>query len=71
MDLEEEFIKRKTRILEVLDATEENWKDYQWQLTHRITDVETLSKIIFLSETEKCALKRWRKNSDGRFLPII
>ncbi|HBE85079.1 MAG TPA: lysine 2,3-aminomutase, partial [Lachnoclostridium sp.] len=29
MDLEEEFMKRKTRILEVLDATEENWNDYQ------------------------------------------
>ncbi|SET74246.1 glutamate 2,3-aminomutase [Lacrimispora sphenoides] len=61
MDLEEEFIKRKTRILEVLDATEENWKDYQWQLTHRITDVETLSKIIFLSETEKMRIKKVEK----------
>ncbi|MDR7812429.1 glutamate 2,3-aminomutase [Lacrimispora sp.] len=61
MDLEEEFIKRKTRILEVLDATEENWNDYQWQLTHRITDVETLSKIIFLSETEKMRIKKVEK----------
>lgn len=61
IDLEEEFIKRKTRILEVLDATEENWNDYQWQLTHRITDVETLSKIIFLSETEKMRIKKVEK----------
>ncbi|SEU30393.1 glutamate 2,3-aminomutase [Lacrimispora sphenoides] len=61
MDLEKEFIKRKTRILEVLDATEENWNDYQWQLTHRITDVETLSKIIFLSETEKMRIKKVEK----------
>lgn len=61
MDLEEEFIKRKTRILEVLDATEENWNDYHWQLTHRITDVETLSKIIFLSETEKMRIKKVEK----------
>lgn len=61
MDLEEEFIKRKTRILEVLDATEENWNDYRWQLTHRITDVETLSKIIFLSETEKMRIKKVEK----------
>ncbi|WP_312425908.1 glutamate 2,3-aminomutase [Lacrimispora sp.] len=61
MDLEEEFVKRKTRILEILDATEENWNDYQWQLTHRITDVETLSKIIFLSETEKMRIKKVEK----------
>ncbi len=61
MDLEEEFIKRKTKILEVLDATEENWNDYQWQLTHRITDVETLSKIISLSEKEKMRIKKVEK----------
>ncbi len=61
MDLEEEFIKRKSKILEVLDATEENWNDYQWQLTHRITDVETLSKIICLSETEKIRIKKVEK----------
>ncbi|PJJ28140.1 glutamate 2,3-aminomutase [Lacrimispora celerecrescens] len=61
MDLEEEFMKRKTRILEVLDATEENWNDYQWQLTHRVTDVETLSKIISLSETEKMRIKKVEK----------
>ncbi len=58
MDLEKEFIKRKTKILEVLDATEENWNDYQWQLTHKITDVETLSKIIVLSEKEKMRIKK-------------
>ncbi len=61
MDLEAEFIKRKNKILEVLDATEENWNDYQWQLTHRITDVETLSKIIFLSEAEKMRIKKVEK----------
>ncbi|MDR1770925.1 MAG: glutamate 2,3-aminomutase [Hungatella sp.] len=61
MDLEKEFIKRKTKILEVLDATEENWNDYQWQLTHKITDVETLSKIIVLSETEKMRIKKVEK----------
>ncbi|MDR1549021.1 MAG: glutamate 2,3-aminomutase [Hungatella sp.] len=61
MDLEKEFIKRKTKILELLDATEENWNDYQWQLTHKITDVETLSKIIVLSETEKMRIKKVEK----------
>lgn len=61
MDLEKEFIKRKTKILEVLDATEENWNDYQWQLTHKITDVETLSKIIVLSEKEKMRIKKVEK----------
>ncbi|HBE84511.1 MAG TPA: lysine 2,3-aminomutase, partial [Lachnoclostridium sp.] len=33
----------------------------QWQLTHRVTDVETLSKIISLSETEKMRIKKVEK----------
>lgn len=30
-----------------------NWDDWKWQLTHRITTVEKLSKVINLSESEK------------------
>lgn len=57
IDLEAEFVKRKSKILQVLKATEENWNDYQWQLANRIKDVETLSKIIFISDTEKKHIK--------------
>ncbi|MDD2401288.1 MAG: glutamate 2,3-aminomutase [Clostridia bacterium] len=44
---------RKKRVLAVLGGTEENWNDYKWQLTHRISDTKTLSKIININENEK------------------
>ena len=49
----EESIKyRKRKILEVLNAKEEDWDDYKWQLSNRITDVDMLSKILSLTEKE-------------------
>lgn len=49
----EESIKhRKRKILEVLNAKEEDWDDYKWQLSNRITDVDILSKILSLTEKE-------------------
>ncbi|HHV46496.1 MAG TPA: lysine 2,3-aminomutase [Tissierellia bacterium] len=35
------------------DVTEEQWNDWQWQVRNRITDVDTLGKIINLTEQEK------------------
>ncbi|MEY8353117.1 glutamate 2,3-aminomutase [Lachnospiraceae bacterium 54-53] len=61
MDMGETFEKRKNKILDVLGATEENWNDYKWQLSRRITDAETLSKIINLSEKEKERIKEVEK----------
>ncbi len=61
LDQEEEILKRKNRILDVLNATEEDWDDYQWQLDHRITDAETLSKVIRLSDKEKKQIERVEK----------
>ena len=58
MDMEEEFVKRKNK---VLNATEENWNDYHWQLTHKISDINTLSEIIPLNETEKMRIKKVEK----------
>ncbi len=51
--LEDSFKRIKGKILELFNATEEDWNDYKWQLKNRIKDVETLSKIIKLSEEEK------------------
>lgn len=49
----EESIKyRKRKILEVLNAKAEDWDDYKWQLSNRITDVDMLSKILNLTEKE-------------------
>ena len=35
------------------DVTEDQWNDWRWQVRNRITDVDTLSKIINLTEDER------------------
>jgi len=55
----------KTRILKVLNGTEEDWNNYHWQLKNAIRDVVTLSKIISVSKQEAkdiehtASLYRW------------
>lgn len=53
MKLQETYQKQKERILEVLGGTEKDWENYDWQHKNRISDVETLSKIINLTERER------------------
>ncbi|OWZ83428.1 glutamate 2,3-aminomutase [Natranaerobius trueperi] len=48
-----ELARRKERILELLNGDEQDWKDWKWQLQNRINDVNTLAKILNLSEEEK------------------
>ncbi len=49
----EQFEVSKKILLKHFNATEEDWNDYKWQLTHRIVDIETLGKIINLTDKEK------------------
>lgn len=35
------------------DVTVEEWNDWRWQVRNRITDVETLSKVINITDKEK------------------
>jgi glutamate 2,3-aminomutase len=53
LELADKINESKRRILDVLGGSEEDWSNYKWQLTNRISDAETLSKIINLSEVEK------------------
>lgn len=43
----------KERIKKIYNCTEEQWNDWKWQMNNRITKVETLSKIINLTEEEQ------------------
>ncbi|MGL5346187.1 MAG: glutamate 2,3-aminomutase [Peptostreptococcaceae bacterium] len=52
IEKEEEINRRKQRILDVLGGTEEQWNDYKWQLSNRISDVDTLSNILKLTDKE-------------------
>ena len=35
------------------DVSQEDWNDWQWQMRNNIKDVETLAKVVPLSEKEK------------------
>lgn len=48
---------KKEKILSVFNATEENWNDYKWQFNNRISDLETLLKIVPLDEEDINAIK--------------
>lgn len=51
--LQEEKIKqKKERILSLLSASEEDWKDWRWQIKNKIGNVELLSNIIKLEAHE-------------------
>lgn len=43
---------QKIQILELLDATEQEWSDWHWQMNHRISQAKLLSDLISLSEYE-------------------
>jgi lysine 2,3-aminomutase len=36
----------------------QEWNNWQWQLSHRITDLKALSRIVALSEEERMAMSR-------------
>lgn len=40
------------------DVTPEQWSDWHWQLQNRITDVETLKKVVNLTEDEEDGIRR-------------
>ncbi len=45
-------LEKKEKMLKMFNATEEDWKSWQWQLKSRISDVDVLKEIIRLSEKE-------------------
>lgn len=56
LDLTEQYHQNRDRILKVLGGTMENWSDWRWHMQNVIKDLETLSKIIELSEEEKAKI---------------
>lgn len=49
---EGKILDTKNRILSLLNASEDDWNDWKWQVKSRISSVELLAKIIKLSEAE-------------------
>lgn len=55
---EEKIKQRKEKILSLLKASEEEWKDWRWQIKNKISDVELLSQIIKLEPHELEGIKK-------------
>lgn len=55
---QDKILIQKAKILDLLGGTEEDWNNWHWQMANRITDVETLSKILFLNDEEKEQMDR-------------
>lgn len=51
--LANQYRKQKDKIREVLGASEADWRDWKWQLSNRISDVETLENIFPLTQKQK------------------
>lgn len=49
----DEYERERRRILDSLQAGENDWNDWRWQLRHRVSDVETLSRYVELSKEER------------------
>jgi len=58
LKLEKEYAKAKKRILKVLGGTEKDWQNHKWHLKNRIEDVETLGKIIRLTQREMREIRK-------------
>lgn len=51
-DLQGTIQANKQRLLTLLNATEDDWQDWKWQMANRINDAETLAKFLQLDHKE-------------------
>jgi glutamate 2,3-aminomutase len=53
----------RERILHVLGGTEEDWQSWKWQMHHRHMKLETLEKILCLTEEERQTFQQAKMDS--------
>ncbi|MCB2298648.1 KamA family radical SAM protein [Clostridium tagluense] len=65
----------KQKILEIYNATDEQWDDWKWQFKNCIHDVEILEKIIDVTKEEKAAIieveKKFRWSVSPYYLSLM
>ncbi len=57
-DLENIILENKKRILNIFNATWKDWQNWRWQLSNRIHDVVTLSKIFCINKETSLNIKK-------------
>ena len=62
LDQEKKSKKKKQKLLSILNATEDDWNNYKWQLSNRISDVNILTQVISLDEEEIEGIKNVEKS---------
>ncbi len=50
--LQKQLHRNKQHIMQIFGVGEEQWSNWKWQLSHRITEVATLAKILDLSTAD-------------------
>ncbi len=53
----------RERILHILGGMEDDWSNWKWQMHHRHFKLETLEKILALTDTEREAFQRAKMDS--------
>lgn len=48
----------KEKLLTLLNATQENWQDWRWQLANRIDNPETLAKFLDLDDEQHATISK-------------
>ncbi|MDT8718049.1 glutamate 2,3-aminomutase [Clostridium sp. 19966] len=55
---EKKISDKKQKIISMLNASEDDWNKWQWQLANRISDIDIISKLISLSDFEIESIKK-------------
>jgi glutamate 2,3-aminomutase len=53
----------RERILHILGGTDEDWSNWKWQMHHRHMKLETLDKILCLTDVERETFQRAKEDS--------
>ncbi len=63
------YLQQKKKLLKYFDGSSEDWQDWHWQMSHRITEVDLLSEFVFLSENEIVEIKQVAKRYRFAIVP--
>lgn len=58
LDQQEQIEQKKQKLLKLLGGTDDDWNNWKWQLSNRISDVDLLTKVVKLSDKEIEAIKK-------------
>ena len=73
--LQQTLQERKQKILDYFGATEEDWNSWQWQLRNRVGDIDTLNKLLNLTDQEASQIemvsKKFRWSVSPYYLSLM